>query len=715
MDLSAALFLGGAALLAALAWGRSLHAQVQRRTSELRASIEQQAAQGRELARAGVDANRRARREAVLASLGREALSGVELPRLLHSAADAVISTLNTSAGGIFEYEPSGRLLVLRAGRGWHSAQIDETRISGENDALFRRDGATVQLAATIPGRLQPFGTIIVSDRRQREFTPDEQHFLDAVAALLGAAQERIAAERELRGALAMQRATLEAAAEGIIVTDGGGGVVAYNQRFVDMWRLPPDVLATQDFDQWTQWGRSQFVDPDQTVANFAAARQSNDAAHSAVIALKDGRVFERHSEPQIVDGRSVGRVWCYRDLTDWVRAEEDRRMLHAQMQHVQKLESLGVLAGGIAHDFNNLLVGIMGHAGLALMDVPESSPVHERVRQIEIAAQRAAELTNQMLAYSGRGQFVLERSDLSQMVEEMANLLRTAISKDAELDLLLGADLPAFDGDPAQIRQVIMNLITNASDAIGGAQGRIMLVTGRQHVTRDYLADAWVGRDNVEGEFVFLEVRDTGCGMDPATVERIFDPFFPTKFTGRGLGLAAVLGIVRGHRGVIKIATAAGQGTTFRVLLPAAATPARTASPSVAAPLVCHGARVLVIDDEDAVRRVAAEVLRRAGFEVRAASGGEEALGIVMEGDAAFDVVLLDMTMPRISGIETFRRLRDRDPQVNVVLMSGYTGEEAASHFETGGLAGFIQKPFTASALVRVITDAVSRRLQTS
>jgi two-component system cell cycle sensor histidine kinase/response regulator CckA len=512
--------------------------------------------------------------------------------------------------------------------------------------------------------------------------------------------------ELELRAALAMHQATLEAAAEGIVVTDERGCITSVNQRFFDMWRMPPEVSSSKEFKKWAEWGISQCLDPETGAANFRAATRS-DRAHAAVITLRDGRVFERHSQPQVVDARVVGRVWCYRDLTEWVRGEEDRRKLEAQMQHGQKLESLGVLAGGIAHDFNNLLVGILGHAGIALTELPPDSPLYARVGEIQTAAQRAAELIDQILAYSGKGRFVPRRCDLSEIAGEMAALLRTAVGG-AEMELHLSPHLPGVEGDPAQIRQIIMNLITNASDAIGGQSGRIVVTSGAMRVDSEYIASANIAGDVSAGEFVFVEVQDNGCGMDGSTVQRIFEPFFTTKSSGRGLGMAAVLGIVRRHHGMIKITTAPGQGTAFRVLLPAAAGASEAAAPAAGPPVVRAGARVLIVDDEVPVLRVAAEMLRRAGFSVQTAGGGEEAVALAAEAAGTFDAVLLDMTMPKMNGAETFRRLRALRPGIPVVLMSGYSSEEATSRFGVEGLAGFVQKPFLPIALVRTMTDAV-------
>jgi PAS domain S-box-containing protein len=685
--------------------------------------------------RAELEAEIRARQQAVIASLGQRALAGIDRQLLLDQAMSMARSTLQMTAAAAFELVEGGTFLTMRAGEGWEGRHGDGMRVPADSsiypacafaadggavtieprgdsrpvDAFLIQDGMTSSGAVVIPGRAGPYGLLLVSDRRERRFSPDDVHFLRAVANVIGAALERSVIDAELRTELALHDATLEAAADGILVTDAAGRVRRYNQRLLDMWAFPSDILQSRDPDRWAAWALSQHETPGARLMEFRTA--SPDAAQSMVIALKDGRVIERHSRPQLVDGAVAGRVWCYRDITERVRADEERRRLESQMQHVQKLESLGVLAGGIAHDFNNLLVGMLGHAGLALTELPPDSEARDRITQIQTTAQRAAELTNQMLAYSGKGRFVLQSADLSDIVGEMSHLLRTAVAKNAAIVLELDPDLPAFDGDPAQIRQVIMNLITNASDAIGAAPGTITLQTGRMRVTRAYVADAWIGGDLPEGEYVFAEVQDTGCGMDAATLGRIFDPFFSTKFTGRGLGLAAVLGIVRGHHGAIKIASEPGRGTTFRVLLPATHRPATPVVLPVKPALTsAKGARVLVVDDEPGVRTIARESLKRAGFEVVTANDGAEAVDL-LAADRKFDAVLLDMTMPRMNGVEAFRRIKELQPALPVVLTSGYSAQDAAGQFGSDGIAGFIQKPFMPSALGAAMLEALSQR----
>jgi signal transduction histidine kinase/CheY-like chemotaxis protein len=391
--------------------------------------------------------------------------------------------------------------------------------------------------------------------------------------------------------------------------------------------------------------------------------------------------------------------------------SEDEREKLEAQVKHAQKLESLGVLAGGIAHDFNNLLTGILGNADLGLMSVDASAPAHQALGEIKRTAERAADLSRQMLAYSGRGSFLIETIDLNEVVREMGSLLEVSISKRAALAYELAENLPAVVADATQIRQVIMNLITNASDAIGEADGAITMRTGVRACDRAYLGDTYLDDQLPEGDYVYLEVQDTGCGMDEATVQRIFDPFFTTKFTGRGLGLAAALGIIRGHKGAVEVRSEVGRGTLFRVLLPMSDQPAKGRHAAFAAeerPEPCGGT-VLVVDDEQAVREVAGRMLEQAGFTVLRAADGFEALSLFGDRRDEIGCVLLDLTMPRKGGEETFRELKEMRPGVRVVISSGYSEQEVAARFAGEDVAGFVQKPYLYSTLVARVGEAVN------
>jgi PAS domain S-box-containing protein len=394
------------------------------------------------------------------------------------------------------------------------------------------------------------------------------------------------------------------------------------------------------------------------------------------------------------------------RDVTEWKRAEAERERLARHMEQVQRLESLGILAGGIAHDFNNVLTVIRGNARLALGDLSGDAPVRARLLRIADAAEHAASLTDQMLAYAGKASAALDPLDLSALVRSTADLLRASVSAGATIALELAEDLPAVEGDATGLRQVLLNLVLNGSEAQGERGGRIVVRTACETLKRDDLDGAF-GASLAPGPAVVLEVHDEGCGMDPETAGRIFEPFFTTKFSGRGLGLAAVLGIVQAHGGAIRVASAPGQGTSLRVLLPPSVRPA---APAPAAPGDLAGAirgTVLVVDDDEGVRELAREVLERAGFRVRTVGDGRAALELVRAAPAAIDAVLLDLAMPDMSGEEAFLRLRELRGDLPVVLVTGYDAARAADHFAARGLQGFLRKPWEPEALVEAVQQA--------
>ena len=391
-------------------------------------------------------------------------------------------------------------------------------------------------------------------------------------------------------------------------------------------------------------------------------------------------------------------------DVTDKHRQEEERQRLSTQLMYAQKLESLGVLAGGIAHDFNNLLVSMLGHASLALEDLPENSTAHESIGHIETAAMRAADLCKQMLAYSGKGRFVVQRLNLSELIEEMSHLLQVTLSKKIVLRLNLMKDLPAIEADSTQIRQVIMNLISNASEAAGEKSGFITITTGLLTVDREYLATTFLDDSLTEGRYTFLEISDTGAGMDEATRNRVFEPFFTTKAAGRGLGLAAVLGIVRGHKGAIKLYSEPMHGTTVKIMLPSISEPAEKVAERKTPASPVKTGTILVVDDEEGVRTFAQRALQRQGFKVLVAKDGREGVDVYRLFQDEIVLVLLDMTMPNLNGEDAFREMRTIREDVRVILSSGYNEQEATNRFIGKRLAGFIQKPYRPTDLFELI-----------
>ena len=418
---------------------------------------------------------------------------------------------------------------------------------------------------------------------------------------------------------------------------------------------------------------------------------------------------------PVVFEGKPAMMVMV-RDLTERKRAEEEKGKLTEQMLYVQKLESLGVLAGGIAHDFNNLLMAILGNLDLALEALSPTSPARENLRAAETASRRAAELTRQMLAYSGKGRFVVEPLLLNHVVEEMEHMLQVSLPKKACMKLALAPDLPTVEGDSAQLNQIVMNLVMNAGEAIGDAVGVISVATRAERCTRERLAQTWIDDGLPEGMYVVLEVEDTGCGMDMGTLTRVFDPFFTTKFTGRGLGLPAVFGIVRGHRGAIEVRSEIGRGTLFRVLLPASklasSPPVSAAAPS---PELRGSGTVLLADDEEVLRQVGRQMLERLGYRTLVAADGIEAVTIVrdlvVKGTAdALVCVVMDLKMPRMDGVEALREIQKMCPDLPVLLSSGYPAEDASDTLGGAGPAGFIQKPYAFKKLGAAI-EAIARR----
>jgi signal transduction histidine kinase/CheY-like chemotaxis protein len=390
------------------------------------------------------------------------------------------------------------------------------------------------------------------------------------------------------------------------------------------------------------------------------------------------------------------------------VRAEENRRKLEIKMLETQKLESLGVLAGGIAHDFNNLLMGILGNADLALPLIPPGSRAIQNVEEIIRASQRAADLCRQMLAYSGKGQFLVARYDLSEIVREIAKMLEVSVSKKASLRYSLAVELPAVLADATEMSQVIMNLITNASESLGDECGVISVSTGVIECDRAYLSESYFDDKLSEGRYVYLEVSDNGCGMDKETLSRIFDPFYTTKFMGRGLGLAAVLGIIQGHHGAIKVQSEPGQGTSFTILLPAFdGEPKEPASRTAWGVPPSRGGTILLVDDDPVVREVGTQMVDGLGFRCLTAANGQEGLEVFRKHKAEIDCVILDLTMPEMGGEEVFKELRRLHSDVCVVLSSGYNEEDVTQRFVGQGLAGFVQKPYT-SANLRITLNRV-------
>ncbi len=393
----------------------------------------------------------------------------------------------------------------------------------------------------------------------------------------------------------------------------------------------------------------------------------------------------------------------------DRVHTQKLLRESEASLQRSQKMESIAVLAGGIAHDFNNLLAGIIGNASLAEALLSPGSPAAETIREVVKAGERAARLTREMLAYSGKGRFVVERVDLSELVRDVTTLFRSSVPNQVALRLNLQADLPAVEVDTAQAQQVVMNLVINAAQAIGDSRGLISIRTKAMDLDARAIAAEWAAAGLRPGAHVRLEVRDTGCGMDEPTKARIFDPFFTTKPAGRGLGLASVAGIVRAHKGALKVESEPGRGSAFTVVIPAAQAGAARALPKRAADVALAGqGRILVVDDEEIVRTMAGAALKHLGYTVSSADGGPAALA-ALAVDPLLDLAILDFSMPGMSGQETLARLREARPELRIVVSSGYCEAECRALFQDHLISGFLQKPYTVAALGQCVKAAMA------
>ena len=461
------------------------------------------------------------------------------------------------------------------------------------------------------------------------------------------------------------------------------------DHRFDPEWPLHPDDL--ESFRKaWTD-----HVEGHTASCEFRVRMRCQSKAWRWM--LVHGQVCERNP-----NGNPLRATGTIRDITELVLAEHERKRLLERMRQTHKIESLAALAGGIAHDFNNLLMGIMGNAHLALAELPQDSPVRHHLDEIETVSQRAALLANQMLAYAGHGQLATQRLDLSETLQDMAPLLSACLPRRIRLRYDLREGLPPLLGDDRQLRQLVIALVHNAREALGDRTGEITLRTGSIEADSVYLANTYVDDALEPGEYLFLEIADNGPGILPDILPKVFDPFFSTKPSGRGLGLAAVLGIVRAHKGAIRLDSRLGMGSRFTVLLPTvpgediSAAPPPESSPEE---LEATG-MILLVDDEEPVLKVGEALLKRIGFGVLKARDGIEALDVFERYSDAIVCVVLDLSMPRMGGEETIDKLRERAPELPILVASGYSAQDVTERFSGQKHTLFLHKPYTSEQL---------------
>jgi PAS domain S-box-containing protein len=619
------------------------------------------------------------------------------LAAIVESSEDAIISktlegvilTWNAGAVRVYGYpaaEMIGRpmTLLLPADRADEEKEILERIRRGERVEHFetirqRKGGGLIDVSLTISPICDARGRVAGASHVARDIT-DRKRLNDRL--------EQLAAIVE-----SSEDAIISKTLEGTILTWNSGAAQVYGYPAAEAIGQPMTVLLPEDRAEEETQILARIGHGDR-VEHFETVRRRKDGdlidVSLTISPIRD------HS------GRIIGASHVARNITE-------RRHQEAQLRHSQKLESLGVLAGGVAHDFNNLLTGILGNTSLALEALSNDNPVAGMLRDVVGASERAAHLTRQLLAYAGKGHFVIEPVNLSVLTREISSLVRTSIPKNVQLRLELREDMPFIEADSSQLQQLVMNLVINGAEAIPADENGTVLVTTRvQNVDEHYLLNTLGGPPELgAGTYVSLEVHDTGCGMDEATLAHIFDPFFTTKFTGRGLGLAAVQGIVRTHKGTMKIYSRPGRGATFQVLFPATEQKPDP-KPAPALHLAARGELVLVIDDEPIIRRTAKSMLERYGYSVVLAEDGKEGVELFQVLGEKVALVLLDMTMPVMNGEEAFARLKSIDPNVKVVLSSGYSEVEAVRRFGGKGLAGFAQKPYSTAQLAEKVKSAL-------
>ena len=521
---------------------------------------------------------------------------------------------------------------------------------------------------------------------------------------------ERKRQEEALRASEARWQFALEGAGDGIWDWDTLTDQVFFSRQWKAMFGYADDEIG-HTLDEWDS--RIHPDDKPQCYADLARhfAGETPIYQNEHRVLCKDGTYQWILDRGKVIewteDGKPRRVIGTHTDISARKRAE-------ASLLQTQKLESLGLMAGGIAHDFNNLLVALLGQSSLALTTLPPENAARSHIEAAIVAAERASDLTRQLLAYSGRGQFMMHPIQLNTLIKDNSHMLEVAMPKQVRLQVELAEGLPSIQADAGQMQQVVMNLIINAADAVGDRSGTVMVSTDTWELMVED-AGAWIhGSDPLEpGTFVRLEVSDDGCGMDAPTMAKIFDPFFSTKAEGRGLGLAALLGIVGGHQGGLRVESRPGAGTKFQLIFPVAkveeaTTPAiDTLAPALIRP-VGVGKGILVIDDEDVVRMVLTDVLEAWGYHVLCAADGASGMALYREHATSIGLVLLDLSMPGQSSPETFRQLRAFDPQVRIALSSGYDASDVAARFAGLSFSGFLQKPYQ----LQVLIDAVERYL---
>ena len=630
---------------------------------------------------------------------------------VFHLSLDGTIQTWNPGAARIFGFEPAeiiGRhgSVLFTPEDNLLGAPEHEERFAIESGRAedsrwhIRKDGSRVWVNGVMVGLRDADGNVLGLAKIVRDDT------------------ERKRGEEQLQYQQNLADAITANAAEGMLLIDREGRITFANPTAVTMFGWELEELVGTVLHEKLHCRRAD-----------GTWYPSEDCPHMRVLitgeTLRSDEDFFVHKNGTIMpvscsiapiraDSIIAGAVMVVRDLTEQKRAEASQRENEEALQQAQKLESIGVLAGGIAHDFNNLLTGIMGNAGLARRAITagKTEQAAALLRDVLSASERAADLTRQLLAYAGKGRFVILPVDLCKLVSEVSTLIRASISKKITLVIDVPEDCPLVEADRAQLQQLVMNLVINGGEAIGEAPGTLTVRVRTEHFTERRERPRAEGFPIATGEYVRIDVTDTGEGMDDETRSRIFEPFFTTKFLGRGLGLSAALGIVRGHRGSISVRSHPGRGTTFTVLLPVQREYHRPERVSGHVPVerdVQGVGTILVADDEEGIRSLVASVLEDAGYTVELAEDGGSAVERLRTLGNQVRLILLDLTMPILGGAEAATELRKIQPEVPIVAMSGYGDIEVMQQFSEAGVDDFLPKPFTPDQLAAKVRDILA------
>ncbi len=669
------------------------------------------------------------KQQATVAALGQQALEDGNVHKLMDEAVKRVAETLDVEFCKVLELLPDGKKLLLCSGVGWkeglaghaavdagfdsqagytlqsdHPVVVDdlltETRFKGPS--LFHEHHIRSGISVKIHGRENVFGVLGAHTARVRAFTAEEVHFLEAVAHLLANAIERERSEESMRHAAEQYRTLFEATSDGLLIYDGEGRIVEANKAACIMHGYSYDELIGMRGDAIVHQDSWQLF-----VSFLNAIHKGNTFKCEAKNVHKDGT--EIYIE---VIGKSIlfeGQVLPFaivHDVTERKIAEIERKKLEAQLRQAQKMEAVGQLAGGIAHDFNNLLQAILGYTELVKLGIEPEEKSFQDLEQVQKAAERASGLTRQLLTFSRRQVLQLTELNLGAVVQDLVKLIRRVIREDIHLELSIAGELKTVRADLGMLEQVLMNLCVNARDAMPNG-GQLLIEVQNVGLDETFCESAPWARP---GDYVILTVTDTGMGMSKEVQEHIFEPFFTTKekSKGTGLGLSVVYGIVKQHSGFIHVYSDLGQGTTFKIYLPAHELDVLPDAETAEVPVPSGTETILLAEDDEVVRTLATRILENRGYTVISAQDGEDAINLYNDNVEKIDLVILDVVMPKLNGQAVYEAIKAIRPEIPILFSSGYSPNSDITEFIKKAGTYLIQKPFIPNDLLRMVRNVL-------